>query len=123
MNLTNNEIYNYASALIKEFNSECNIKLPIKINFFLQKNIKLLVELAQEIDNSKMMIAQQYGELNAEGTSYVVLSHKMEEAQKDLNELFNLTQEVPIHIFKLDDFNDIELSYSQMNALIFMIEE
>lgn len=123
MILKNSEIYNYASDLIKEFNSECNIKLPIKINFFLQKNIKLLVELAQEIDNAKMAIAQQYGELNAEGTSYVVPSHKMEEAQKDLNELFNLTQEVPIHIFKLDDFNDIELSYSQMNALIFMIEE
>ena len=123
MILTNNEIYNYASELISEFNSECDIKLPIKVNFFLQKNIKTLTELAQEIDNSRMLIAQQYGELNAAGTSYVVPAEKMVEAQRELNELLNITQNVSIHIFKIDDFNDIELSYKQMNALLFMIEE
>jgi predicted RNA-binding protein with RPS1 domain len=47
----------------------------------------------------------------------------MAEAQRELNELLELTQDVPIHIFKLDDFNNIELSYKQMNALMFMIEE
>lgn len=123
MILKNDEIYNYASALIKEFNSECNIKLPIKVNFFLQKNIKTLTELAQEIENSRMLIAQQYGELNAAGTSYMVPAEKMAEAQRELNELLDIVQDVSIHIFKLDDFNDIELSYKQMNALLFMIEE
>lgn len=123
MILTNNEIYNYASELISEFNLECGIKLPIKVNFFLQKNIKTLAELAQEIDNSRMLIAQRYGELNAAGTSYVVPAEKMAEAQRELNELLDIAQDVSIHVFKLDDFNGIELSYKQMNALLFMIEE
>lgn len=123
MILTNNQIYNYASNLVSVFNAECDIRLPIKINFFLQKNIKLLTELAQEIDSSRMQIAQQYGNVNETGLSYIVPQEKIPQAQQDLNELFNLTQDVPIHIFKIDDFNDIELSYKQMNALMFMIEE
>ena len=123
MVLTNNDIYNYASELAVEFGPDCNIKLPIKVNFFLQKNIKLLVELAQDIDNSRMEIAQQYGELNADGTSYIVPPEKMEDTSRDLNELFNLTQDVAIRTFNIDDFNNIELSYKQMNALMFMIED
>ena len=123
MILTNNEIYNYATGLIAEFGPDCNIKLPVKINFFLQKNIKLLTEMAQDIDNSRMEIARQYGVLNENGTSYIVPDNKMEEACRELNELFALTQEVNIRTFNIDDFNNIELSYKQMNALMFMIED
>lgn len=123
MILTNNEIYNYATGLIAEFGPDCNIKLPVKINFFLQKNIKLLTEMAQDIDSSRMEIARQYGVLNENGTSYIVPDDKMEEAYRELNELFALTQEVNIRTFNIDDFNNIELSYKQMNALMFMIED
>ena len=123
MTLTNNEIYNYATGLVTEFGPDCNIKLPVKINFFLQKNIKLLTEMAQDIDNSRMEIAKQYGVLNENGTSYIVPDDKMEEAYRELNELFALTQEVNIRTFNINDFNDIELSYKQMNALMFMIED
>jgi hypothetical protein len=34
-----------------------------------------------------------------------------------------LEQDLPIHLLKLEDFNNIELSCSQMDAIMFMIEE
>jgi hypothetical protein len=47
MKLNNQKIYEYATNLAA-FNIEG--KMPIKINFFLQKNINILREAAQEID-------------------------------------------------------------------------
>lgn len=122
MKLTNTQIYNYSSALNAEFNN-CNIKLPVKVNFFLQKNIQTLSTLFQEIEEARMNIAKSYGEYQAEKNAFSIPSEKFAFAQKDLEELFAIEQEVQIRTFKLDDFTDIELTLKQMNALMFMIEE
>ena len=108
MNLQNNLIYKQA-RLLQTFNT-CNMKLPIKINFYLQKNIQLIAQAATEIENARLLIAQQYGTIN-------------EIVNKELNDLLNLEQDLNIHIFKLSDFDNIELTYQQMSAIMFMIEE
>lgn len=120
MKLTNNEIYSYATELVA-LNIEQ--KMPVRINFFLQKNIQEIQKLAQEIDAARISIAQQFGTLNEEGTSYRIPPQNMPAAQQELNDLFALEQEVNIHIFKLDDFDGIELTTSQLSAIMFMIEE
>lgn len=120
MKLINNQIYNYATNLAS-FNIEQ--KIPVRINFFLQKNIQTIQNLAQEIETARLNIAQQFGELNEEGTSYNIPKEKLATAQQELNDLFNLEQEVNIHIFKLDDFDGIELTTSELSAIMFMIEE
>lgn len=123
MILTNNEIYNYAAILTNEFGPNCDIKFPVKINFFLQKNIQLLTSLAQDIDKARLGIAQQYGVLNEDGSAYSIPDDKITEASQELNDLFNLEQDVNIRQFNIDDFNNIELSYQQMSALMFMIKD
>lgn len=124
MLLTNEQIYNYISPLVQQFNtSTCEIKMPVKINFFLQKNMKVLIELAQEIERSKMLIASTYGVLNTEGTAYQIPKENEDRANQELNDLFSIKQEVPLHIFKLEDFDGLELTFAQMNAIMFMIEE
>ena len=45
MKLTNNQIYDYATRLAAEF-SDNSLKLPIKVNFYLQKNKAALMTLA-----------------------------------------------------------------------------
>jgi hypothetical protein len=49
MKLTNSEIYSYANKLIEVFQDKTQ-KLPIKINFYLQKNKNILIALAKEIE-------------------------------------------------------------------------
>ena len=120
MKLTNQQIYNYATNLAS-FNIEG--KLPVRINFFLQKNIQTIKQLAQEIEQARVEIAQQFGSLNQEGTSYMIPPDKMAAANKELNDLSALEQDVNIHIFKLDDFDGIELTTAQLSAIMFMIEE
>ena len=120
MKLTNQEIVNYAQNLSK-FNTD--IKLPVKINFFLQKNIQAIMTAFQEIENARMAIGREYGEPEGSGLSYSIPKEKYEIVQSELNDLFGLEQELPVHIFKVDIFENIELTYDQMSAIMFMIEE
>ena len=120
--LTNNQIYNYTNSFMKNF-SKSDIKFPVKVNFYLLKNQNTLLSLAQEIEQERVNIAQEYGILNEETQQYEVPPEKIQEAKMKLNDLFNLTQEVKIYKVKLEDFGNIELTPDQMEALLFMIED
>lgn len=120
MKLTNQQIYN---AAIQLASIKIESKLPVKINFFLQKNMQMIVVAGQEIETARLQIAQGYGILNEEGTQFIVPTEKLIEVQNELNDLFNLEQELNIHTFKLDDFDGIELTMEQLSAIMFMIEE
>lgn len=120
MKLTNQQIYSYAEQL-SAFNIE--VRLPIKVNFFLQKNIQTLMALAQEIEQARLGIAQHYGDINEEGNGYIVPPDRISEAQQELTDLLSLEQEVNIHTFKIEDFGNIELSFQELSNIMFMIEE
>lgn len=120
--LTNNEIYNYANAIATEFGND-QVKFPIKVNFYLQKNMQELVTLAQEIEKERIKIASDYGTLNEETQQYEIPNENITIASNKLEELFKLTQEVKIYKVKLDAFGDMELTANQMQALLFMIDE
>ena len=123
MKLTNQLIYLYASALGEAF-QDSKLILPVKINFYLQKNITTLIALMEEIENERMAIIKNYGTLNEDGQSYTIPQDKLEIAQKELNDLLALEQEVQIYKVKLSHFgDDLKLTTGQMNALMFMIED
>ena len=122
MKLTNNEIYTYANQLVGVFNDE-NQKLPVKINFYLQKNKNLLVELAQDIERERLDIAKSNGTLDPEKGQYSIDPDKIESVQKELTDLFNLEQEVNIYKINIDSLSDdLTLTTGQMEALMFMID-
>lgn len=120
--LTNNQIYNYANSIIENF-SEKDIKFPIKVNFYLQKNQTELMALAQDIEKQRIEIIQEYGSLNDKTQQFEIPPEKIPEASKKINDLFDLVQEVKIYKVKIDDFGDIELTSGQMQSLLFMIED
>lgn len=122
MTMTNNEIYTYTRQLMDAFN-DGEQKLPIKINFYLQKNKNTLLALAQDIERSRLEIAQSFGALDDAGEQYVIPNDKLAEASKELEDLFNLEQDVTIHKISIDSLNDdLMLSAAQMEALMFMID-
>lgn len=120
--LTNKQIYDYATGLINNFSSN-DLKLPVKINFYLQKNQLELLPLAQDIEQQRMDIIQEYGVLDEETQNYIIPTDEINIVTKKINELFDLTQDVKIYKVKLEDFGDIDFTPNQMKALLFMIEE
>ena len=122
MKLTNNDIYSYAVALNEAF-SDSTQRLPIKINFYLQKNKKTLVSLGQDIENSRLEIIRNYGEPSENNSTYSIPADKVEKAQQELMDLLALEQEVEIYKINSETLpDDISLTTGQMEAIMFMID-
>lgn len=119
--LKNLEIYSMGNALLEHMQGDFN--LPVKVNFYLQKNMNTVIGLARGIEESRGEILRKYGTPNEDGTSYHFDDDKINIAQNELNDLFDLEQEVKIYMLKLDWFDDVELSSDQVNAIMFMIED
>jgi hypothetical protein len=122
MKMTNNEIYTYTRQLMDAF-QDGEQKLPIKINFYLQKNKSTLLALAQDIEKARLEIAQNYGTLDESGEQFVIPPEKMEAAAKELEDLFTLEQDVNIYKINVDNLSDdLVMTAAQMEALMFMID-
>ncbi len=122
MLLTNNQIYIKARQLLEVF-QDSDQKFPIKINFYLQKNKNTLIALAQDIEKARMEIVQTYGIPDDKNESYIIPKEKLEDAKKELNDLFDLEQEVQIYKVNIDSLdNNFDLTTAQMEAIMFMID-
>lgn len=86
--MKNSEIYSLGNALLEYMQEE--LALPVKIKFYLQKNMNKVISLAREIEQSRTEILNKYGTLSEDGTSYHFDDDKIAEAQKELNDLFEL---------------------------------
>lgn len=123
MKLTNNQIYSYAIQLNEAF-KDATQRLPMKINFYLQKNKTILMEMAQDIENNRIDIIKNYGVvMDDDPDKYSIPADKIQEAQQELTDLLNLEQEVNIYMISVDSLtDDISLTTAQMEAIMFMIE-
>lgn len=119
--LTNLEIYTIAQALMENITTDMN--LPVKVGFYIQKNMKKMTELAQEIEKSRMEIFDKYGEKDEENNQYKFDKSVQEQVQKELNDLFDLTQDVKTNMLELDWFDDIDLTTNQIAAISYMIAD
>ncbi len=122
MKLSNQNIYTYATKLNEAFSDDSQ-KLPIKINFYLQKNKNSLIDLAIQLEQERVKIITTYGVMNEEDGSYSFSQDNLNIAQKELEDLFNLEQEVNIYTVNIENLpDDISLTTAQMEAMLFMIE-
>lgn len=122
MTMTNLEIYNLAMAMSEAFKDGSQY-LPVKINFFIQKNKSTLLTLAQDIDNARIAIAQNYGTIDHESNQFVIPEDKVDVANSEISDLLAIEQDVNIRKVSIDTFpDDISLTTAQMEALMFMID-
>ncbi len=119
--LTNLEIYTTAQALMENITTDMN--LPVKVGFYIQKNMKKMTELAQEIEKSRIEIFEKYGEKDEENNQYKFDKSVQEQVQKELNDLFDLTQDIKTNMLSLDWFDDIDLNANQIAAISYMIAD
>lgn len=119
--MTNAEIYNYANALMSSFTED--LTLPVKVNFYLQKNMTAMVDAGKDIEKTRMEIIERYGTQSEDGQSYEVPAENVEAVNKELEDLFSLEQEIKVNEISLEAFANVELTSSQVAAIAFMIKE
>ena len=122
---TNLDIYDKAVALMEAFNIKEgeSLNYPVKINFYLQKNMNAFVEAAKEVEQKRLEIIQKYGTKKEDSEDYFIPDDKIKEAQQEITDFLNLEQEIPINMLKLDWFDNIDMNAAQVAAISFMIEE
>lgn len=123
--MSNLEIFNTASALIEAFQSQTeDTHFPVKVNFFLQKNMNSIIETARDIEKARTEIIKKFGTPSEDNPEqYVVPDDKIEEATNELNDLFNLEQEIAVNMLELDWFDGIDLTAQQVAAITYMIND
>ena len=119
--MTNLEIYAYADALMNAFKEE--ITLPVKVNFYLQKNMTRMIEAGKEVEKTRMEIIQKYGTPTEDGQNIEVSADMVETVNKELEDLFALEQEIKVNEIALDAFDGIDLTSAQVAAIAFMIKD
>ena len=122
MKFNNQQIYQIANNILSNLDN-LNIYIPAKANFFIQKNISTLAAAAQEIEKSRLEIAKHYGVLDEEKQQYKIPEDKLEEASKELEDLFSIEQELDIKTFSIEALGNAEFTPAQMQAMMFMIED
>ena len=122
MKFNNQQIYQIANNLLSNLDN-LSIYIPAKANFFIQKNISTLAAAAQEIEKSRIEIAKHYGVLDEEKQQYKIPEDKLEEASKELEDLFSIEQELDIKTFSIEALGNAEFTPAQMQAMMFMIED
>lgn len=119
--MTNLEIYAYANALMDAFKED--ITLPVKVNFYLQKNMTRMIDAGKEIEKTRMDIIQKYGTPTEDGQNIEVPADMVETVNKELEDLFALEQEIKVNEIALDAFDGIDLTSAQVAAISFMIKD
>lgn len=118
----NSKIYDIATKANK-FYKDNSVHFPVTLGFYLFKNLKIFIEAAKDIDEMKRGIISNHGIISDENGKYEIPKDLILTIQEELLELSHLTQDLNIHIFKLEDFKDMKLTAEQLEILIEMIEE
>lgn len=118
--MNNGMIYQYALTLNEVLNDN-DLQMPVAVIFSIEKNKQTLMAVAQDVEKYRMDIIKKYGK-EVDG-NYNVPQDKIEIANKELQDLFSIEQEVSIYKFNIEDLGDIKLTSNQMNAILFMIED
>lgn len=132
MKLKNFEIREILNTLSKP-NSLVNSseKMPIKILWVIDGNLRKLSEIAKRIDEKQEQINQNYSTdeksepaifENGEMGRKIKIEF-LQEYQNEVNELMNIENEIDIETLSIDIFNNIELSPAEFNSIRFMLVE
>ena len=99
-------------------------KLPAKIGYAIERNIRMLKNACEEYGKRKEDIIRTYGKDTGEGRIY--LDPKNKEALDAFNNMIEdiglIEHDVDIFKVSIEDFGDAEIAIGDMSRLMFMIE-
>ena len=121
LTLKNSKLYSLANDALTKMDD--NVKFPAKSMFYIQKNMNIFIALARELDDARTKILERYGTLDETQDRYSIEKEEFPTLQQELDDLFNLEQEVKIYPISLDSLGDVTLNNSQMRLIEIMVEE
>ena len=122
MCLKNKDIFNYSEEIEKAFCTDTRY-LPAKVNFYIQKTAHNLKAAKEEIEETKNEILLHHGKYDDSTGYYEIYPEHIATVNKEINELFNLEQEISLYNLPLSWLDNVDFTLQQMNALMCMITD
>ena len=116
---TSNELFNIAEY-ISNNPFRVDTYIPVKYNFYIQKNIEIVLKEYERIQKHRRDILMHYGE--TEGDELTIPKDKINDTNKELEELSNLEHELDLTILSINDIENLELTTGELKSIMFMIE-
>lgn len=116
MLLENRQIMNSIGTLEKLVTQE----LPIKVSYYLKKNVDTLNEVIKNVNELKNSLIAKYGD-----GSQIDPNNKeaVEEFWKEFNQILDIKEDVNIKTLAIDDLVTAKLSVQDINNIMYMIKE
>lgn len=115
--LLNEQIYEIA-AKIQQYFTDHNLVLPARVNYNFHLNSKIFIAIAQDLEQKRQIIIEQYGELDN------IQPDKIDEINDKIHELLSETNEIDIYPINITDLKeDINLTIGQMEVLMFFMPQ
>lgn len=116
---TSNELFNIAEYISNNpFRTDTYI--PVKYNFYIQKNIEIVLKEYERIQKHRRDILMHYGE--TKGDEFIIPKDKINDTNKELEELSNLEHELDLTILSINNIENLELTTGELKSIMFMIE-
>lgn len=120
--LTNDFIYRIVDNIEDAFHQDTRY-FPARINFYIQKNVNSLRKLKDEINETREKMILHYGTYDAKTGYCNVPETNLESLNKEIQELMEIKQEISLYQIPLEWLDALDLSFPQMEALMFMIDD
>lgn len=105
-------------------------KLPSKVSWNLSKNFRKLNETIEDFNSCEQKLVRQYAVKDSNGEiklderqQFTITSEFVPIFNKERNEYLNCEDTMDIHIIKLSDLVNVEVSPTALYSLDFMIED
>ena len=100
-------------------------KLPARIGYAIERNIRLLTEACQEYTARKEAIIKEYGTHNDNGSISLTADNRegLDKLGQLIVDIGTIEHEVDVFKIKIEDFGAAELAPGDMAALMFMIDD
>ena len=116
--MTNKQVIDLYNGLCKL--EEKKVQLPIIVGYGLAKDKTLLEEEVKLIYNFQHKILLKYGNYNNE-KDIIVPKEKVDEANKELEELLNMENGIELVQIPITAFKDLQFTLEEMKALQYII--
>lgn len=116
MTLTNFQVLTLYPALTS-LRDDKELKLPVRVGYKLLRNIELLGSSYETIQKMRDEIVIKYGDLIDNKGTYQVPPEKIEDANKELNDLAQVEAEYNILPIELSEIEDLPLSLDSLNSI------
>ena len=120
MTVTNDQVLTLLKG-ISEL-EELDLPLNIKLSYNLAKNRQILNPYGAIIGHSQIKIYDKYGEKTGR-SEYKIPEENIEIAQKELDELGKISNEIDLTKISISDFEDNKVPFYVLEKLLLIINE